>query len=75
MSEPKCETCRWWKLVELCALPEGECRRNTPMMQGQIAPHGNSVFQNPAGAVWPQCNRSDWCGQHQHKNQTNQDDK
>lgn len=68
----KCETCRFWHLVELCALPEGECRRNPPMMQGQIAPHGNMMFQCPADAIWPRCNRVDWCGEYQPKDKSHE---
>jgi hypothetical protein len=67
MVERRCLNCDFWQLVELHALPEGECRRHAPRMQGDIAPHGNSMFQNPPSAIWPQCNRRDWCGEFQQR--------
>lgn len=59
--EPYCGTCRWWDEDE----PEritGRCRINPPQMQGNIAPHGDAMFQTPDAAIWPETRLDDWCG-------------
>ncbi len=63
MSETEyCSDCRFW----YCADSEGldaDCRRHAPRLAGQIAPHGNAVFQDPKVAIWPTVMRDDWCGE------------
>ncbi len=73
MTQPTCETCRFWQLVELAPYWSGDCRRHTPRMQGDIAPHGSAQFQEPKAAIWPSTNSGDWCGEHQPKQEAPHD--
>lgn len=65
MSQPKCETCRWWDGVAEDEI--AECRRLPPQfIIEQIDPgtsHGDHAF-------WPLVDSDQWCGEHQPKEQS-----
>ena len=70
MSERTCTTCRWWCSDGLEANPDdvGECRkaRPTPCATGQWMPVWmGKVRKMSWRASWPITYESDWCGEHQ----------
>lgn len=60
-----CPNCEFWDARDEERL-DGLCRYFPPSLAGQIAPHGNAIFQSPEAAVWPITRREDWCGRFQH---------
>lgn len=64
MDQPMCKTCRWWDVLGSVGADrkQGQCRRNPPMMAGQIGDNvGMSEIQD---ARWPLTSIVDWCGEY-----------
>lgn len=60
MSEPKCETCRFWLREDEC---DGWCRRYPPLALTEDA-----TLRGAADAwSFPTVSTSDWCGEYQPK--------
>lgn len=57
------ETCANCLFSEPLSNEMAVCRRYPPKMAGEIAPHGNSTFQDPQEAVWPRVKPEDYCGE------------
>lgn len=63
MSNPTCETCRWWEEFAPDGDPLGSCHRNAP------APAMGQDAESDPEAFWPVTQGHDFCGEHASKPQ------
>jgi len=65
MTQPKCETCKWWTPFQSPS-PDGLCRKRPPQaFYGEGMDNGFSY--RFCETVWPTTNRADFCGEHTEK--------
>ena len=66
MTQPTCETCRWWDRFDLRSMQDvGYCRIGPPNNYTSLV---EAVKQRDG--LWPMVNADDWCGEHRPKEET-----
>lgn len=70
MTQPTCETCRWWKPNEGSEYADdngaplmGDCRRRAPALWSFESTRSYLTGE----PIWPVVDNVDWCGEHQPK--------
>jgi len=68
MTQPICETCRFWK-PPFQENNFGQCRRHAPAVRLiRLDGDGCLTETRDAEVVWAETDVDDWCGEHQPKN-------
>lgn len=65
MSNPTCETCRWWDTDNWSGEELGYCRKAAPT--AWLREIADESLDTRRDTVWPVVSRTDWCGEHQPK--------